>query len=321
MPIQPGVEITKQKILDKITEEKIMERYLGLEVDTECFLHNPLRPDRRAGCRFYYNNKGRLYFHDWGKFHWDCFAVVQYRYGETFMEALKRIVYDFSLKEVADQCFEKYEPPIKTRAEVKVAVRDWNKEDLKFWGEGNIKEDTLSWGRVYPLKAFWINGEYYRCWKTDPTYCYYFGNGLYKLYFPLRKEGRFWQNVSQLDDDLTQCWHQLPEKGDILILTKAKKDSMSMHTFNIISDAVLSETHLIKPEKMANYKSRFPIIYTLFDNDQTGRALAIEYYKEYGIPYLMFPKGWPKDFFANVALFGEIEMIKIIDQCKKRLKI
>ena len=119
MPIQPGIEITKQAILDRISEEKIMEKYLGLQIDTETFYQNPLRPDKRAGCRFYYNSKGRLYFHDWGKFHWDCFAVIQYRYGDTFMQALRRIAHDFSLHDVEVQYFQREAPPIKQREEVR----------------------------------------------------------------------------------------------------------------------------------------------------------------------------------------------------------
>lgn len=316
MPIQPGIELTKIAILERLTEEKIMERYIGLEVDTESFFQNPLRPDQRPGCRFYYNSKGRLYFHDWGKFHWDCFAVVQYRYGDSFIQALRRISHDFSLKDIEAQYFQEYVPIIKVREEVKVCVRNWEKDDLKFWNKGGVDTNTLKWGNTFALKAFWINNEYYKCWKNDPTYCYYFGNGLYKLYFPARKEMRFWQNINQVDDDLTQFWDQLPPTGEILILTKSKKDGLSMYTFDITADAVLSETHLIKPEKMAQYKARFKYIFTLFDHDQAGRYLALKYWKVYGIPYLMFPKGWRKDFFANVELFGRVGMIKIIHEWK-----
>lgn len=317
MPIQPGVELTKTTILERITQEQIMERYLEVPVDTETFYQNPLRPDRRPGCRYYYNNQGKLYFHDWGKFHWDCFAVVQYRYGLSFIEALKKISHDFSLRDIEATHFEKYQAPVKVREEVKVCVRNWEKVDLDFWKKGNIDVDTLKAYDIYPLKAFWINNEYYKCWKNDPTYCYYFGQGLYKLYFPARKEMRFWQNINQTTDDLTQGWNKLPTNGDLLFITKSYKDVVSMSTFGLVADAVLSETHLISSARMANYKNRFKTIYTLFDADQAGRRLAIKFLNVHGVPPLFFPKGWGKDFYDNVKIFGEIEMIKLIDQWKK----
>jgi len=315
MPIQPGFELTKKAILERLTQEEIFEKYLGLEVDDGVFYCNPLRPDKRASCRYYYNAKGVLYFHDWGKYHWDCFAIVQYKFGGlSFTDAIRKIAKDFNLLNSDVNFQQQYVTlRIKERAEVKVAVRHWNDEDLKFWKAGNITVDTLTKFNVHPIKAFWINKEYYRCWQSDPTYCYYFGNGLYKLYFPKRTTARFYQNIDQIGDDLTQGWNNLPETGDILFLTKSYKDVMSMSTFGLISDAVLSETHVIKPEKIELYKQRFKKIYTLFDNDQTGRRLAIRYYRNYGIPYLMFPKSWKKDFFDNVRLFGVDKMQEIIN--------
>lgn len=321
MPIQPGLELKKSLILEKVTQEQIFEKYLGYEIDTESNFLNPLRPDRKASCRFYYNSEGKLYFHDFGKFHWDCFAVVQYRYGLKFIEALRKIVEDFTLVEVDVQFVNEKPLIVKERIDIQVAVRDWTREDLKFWERGCISEEILRNGNVYPLKAFWVNKEYFKCWKSDPTYCYYFGNGLYKIYFPSRKEGRFFQNLNQSVDNITQGYYGLPRTGDHLIITKSYKDVLSMRAFNIIADAVISETHLLLPERIEEYKKRFTHIYTLFDNDQTGRRLAIKYWKTYNIPYLMFPKGWGKDFFDNASIFGRYHMAEIVEEIQKKLVV
>lgn len=317
MPITPGIELRKDAILARITQEQIFERYLGIDVNTEIFNCNPLRPDRRPGCRFYYNAIGTLYFNDFGKYHWDCFAVVQYKYDCSFIDALRRIVRDFSLQDSNTIERNTYSMPVKERQEIAVSVRAWEKSDIQFWKQGNITVEDLAKFDVYPIKSYWVNKEYYKCWKTDPTYCYYFGHGLYKLYFPLRNEMRFFQNISAIDDDLTQGWNKLPPTGDILFITKSYKDVISMSTFGLTADSVLAENHLVRPEKMANYKERFPYIFTLFDPDAVGRRLAIKYYKVYGVPYLMFPRGWRKDFFANVSAYGPDMMRKLIQEWKK----
>lgn len=317
MPITPGFELTKKNILTRITEEEIFEKYLGYRVDEGISFTNPLRPDQSPGCRFYTAPNGRPYFHDFGKFHWDCFNVVMFKYGVDFMDALRIIVRDFDIREIAQSYgIEQRVAPLKIREEIKVAVRDWNKADAAFWKRGNITLEYLKEWNVYPCKAVWINNQYYKMLPNDPCYCYYFGNALYKLYFPKRTYNRFFQNINQSIDDLTQGWNKLPATGDILFIQKSYKDVISMSTFGLISDAVLSENHLIKREKIANYKERFSFIFTLFDPDQTGRRLAIKYEKVYGIPPLMFPSTWAKDWFANVELFGPERMKEVIEEWK-----
>ena len=317
MPITPGFELTKKNILTRITEEQIFEKYLGLQVDEGVNLINPLRIDNRPSCRFYIASNGRPYFKDFGKFHWDCFNVVEYKYGVSFIEALKIIVKDFDIKEIeANYSNNDRVIPIKQRATIKIALRKWTNADAIFWKEGNIELDYLSEWSVYPCKSIWINNEHYICHPNDPCYCYYFGNELYKLYFPKRQYNRFFQNINQVTDDLTQGWNKLPKTEEVLILQKSYKDVISMSTFGITADAVLSENHLIKSDKMANYKSRFKYIFTLFDYDQVGRNLAIKYYKAYNIPYLMFPNTWEKDWFANVKKFGPERIKEIIEEWK-----
>jgi hypothetical protein len=307
MPIEPGIELRKDNILKRVTQEQIFEAYLGLPVDTDTNYINPLRIDKEPGCRYYYNSLGKLYFKDFGsKHHWDCFAVVQYKYGCNFIEALKIIVKDFSLNGLeATNSVVQYIPPIKTRSVIKVQVRDWTKEDLQYWLQFNITYDILKLGNIHPCKAVWFGEEYYRCKSNDPCYCYYFGRDLYKLYFPKRKKGenRFIQNLS-INDDMLQGLSLLPESAPYLILTKSYKDVLSLLSFGINSVAVHSEYHIIKRDLYENLHTRFPIIYTLFDNDPAGRSLSIRYRDLYNVQNLLFPMGWLKDFSDNVKQKG-----------------
>jgi len=317
MPIEPGINLTKETILSKVTQEQIFEAYLGLPVDTGTSYINPLRVDKRPGCRYYYNALGKLYFHDFGKNHWDCFAVVQYKFACTFAECLKIIVKDFSLNHLSStNNVVKYIPETKIREVIKVSVRDWNDKDIEYWAQYNISPTILKIGNVYPCKSVWINDEHYKIKSIDPCYCYYFGNNMYKLYFPFRDYNRFFQNI-HLSDNTLQGFHLLPASGPYLVLTKSYKDVLSLYSFGIVSAAVLSEYHLIKEELYEHLLSRFPLIVTLFDNDETGRKLTIKYINKYRTPYLLFPIGsFAKDFSDNVKRFGVDKMNEI---CKLKL--
>src|SRR5690348_17222810 len=100
MPILPGIPLRKDEILSRVTQEQIFEAYLGLPIDVGTTYINPLRADKSPGCRYYYRGS-KLYFHDFGKYHWDCFAVVQYKFNCSFIESLRIIVRDFHLNNLS----------------------------------------------------------------------------------------------------------------------------------------------------------------------------------------------------------------------------
>ena len=92
------VQLNKDNILKKTTQEAIMEKYLGLPVDLDKSYINPLRNDHEPGCKYWYSKTGKLYFHDFSRgFMWDCFAVVQHKYDLSFYAALSRINKDMAL--------------------------------------------------------------------------------------------------------------------------------------------------------------------------------------------------------------------------------
>lgn len=315
MPVQPGIDLTKKTILSLITEEQIFEKYLEIEPIEGINYINPLRLDRGAGCRFYYNNQGRLKFKDFAKgYNWDCFNIVQYRYNLTFPEALKKIVKDFSLNSQNEVlALSIIEREIKEREKIRIAIREWEEKDLAYWKQYNIDIDTLRKYNVHPCRAIWTNNEYYKCKEKDPCYCYYFGDNLYKLYFPYRDNARFFQNISQVNDSLIQGYHQLNKQVDHCIITKSFKDVLSLSTFDINSGAVLSETHVLKQEQIDELKQKYKHVFTLFDNDSTGRKLAIKYKQLFNIDYLMFPFTMEKDFSDNVKVYSVEKMQNIIN--------
>lgn len=319
MPVEPGIELRKDNILKRVTQEQIFEAYLGLPVDTGTNYINPLRIDKSPGCRYYYNGVGKLYFKDFaGKYHWDCFAVVQHKYSCTFIEALKIIVKDFNLNGLeATNSVVQYVPQPKSRSIIRVTTREWDKEDIAYWKQFNISLEILTLGAVYPCKAVWFGEEYYRCYPKDPCYCYYGGGDLYKLYFPNRQKGnnKFITNIS-INDDFLFGQHLLPKTNPYVVLTKSYKDVLSLLSFGICSISIHSEYHLINSDMYTKIRGIYFKVFSLFDNDISGRSITIKYNNMYGTTPLLFPIGWPKDFSDNVKYKGVDKMKDIIQWVK-----
>ena len=77
-------KITKELILSKVSEETLMEHYLGLPVKKGIF-KSPLRTDNNPTCSFGRDSYGRLIFKDFsGDFYGDAFEVVKKR--ETIID-------------------------------------------------------------------------------------------------------------------------------------------------------------------------------------------------------------------------------------------
>lgn len=84
-------------ILGKVSEEQLMEHYLGIPVKKGLF-RSPLRQDRNPTCAFYRNKKGELILKDFaGYFSGNVFSVVMEKFQCSFSKALQIIGNDFGI--------------------------------------------------------------------------------------------------------------------------------------------------------------------------------------------------------------------------------
>ncbi len=94
--IEP-ITVTKDLILSKVTEENIMEHYLGIPVKKGLF-KSTLRKDNRPTVAFYRNPKGVLMYKDFGDgFTSDFIGVVMYKFSCSYGKALQIIANDFGI--------------------------------------------------------------------------------------------------------------------------------------------------------------------------------------------------------------------------------
>ena len=95
---------------------------------------------------------------------------------------------------------------------------------------------------------------------------------------------------------MIQGWEQLPESGDLLIITKSYKDVMLLYEYNIPAIAPNGEYVIISEEVINSLKKRFKNIFILFDNDLAGVKNSHKYKKAYNdIPIIFLKRKYSKD--------------------------
>jgi hypothetical protein len=323
--------ITKDDILNKIKQEEIFEKYIGIYPDCKKNYLNPLRlDDNHASCRFYYDNRGILKFKDFAvRWNIDCFNVVQMIYNVNFIQACYIIAEDFDLKnkEIDRSLLEERkviqrENLKKIKVKIQVKSRNFVKFDIEYWAKFGIDVIDLQYYNVFPVTHAWLGDDLIYIEKgTDVCYCYYFWGDNYKLYFPNRKKNSSYFRFIHNNQEIIQGYKQLDESGDYLVITKSLKDVIAMRRFGINAVAPMTETVMVNKPAFDHLITRFPIIFTLFDRDRAGKLLTIKHRKEYSTIPLMFTKDDEKDFTDNFARYGYSYMSDYIQETKNKFNL
>lgn len=279
-----GLDITEDLVFSYLSEKQIMEHYLGISVVFNKLVRSPLRHDKKPTASFYIDNGGYLRFHDFGNGdHLNCFGVIMKRFNLDYSDAIKRcyteLIEGKEIQIIPEENRVKYE---KVEKILEVKRRKLTQEDLDWWNQYGISEQTLKRFEVDGLQTLWLNKRItYNSHSRDIGYLYNFGSGIFKAYFPTRSEYRFISNTNKY---IIQGYNQLPKKGQKLIITKALKDVMTLYELGYTAIAPQAESVLISANQMIELKGRFKKIVSLMDFDYTGVRLMNKMKKLYGIP-------------------------------------
>lgn len=316
-------ELTKENILKYISEEDIFRKYISHNFNLGESFKSPLRDDDDTpSFNVYYNHEqGRVLYKDFGRTSGSAFTFVMELYHLTFTEALIKINNDFNLgllpKYITKNLVVTNKPtiiaprvivePKKVVIKLFAYTRSFTQKDLEYWASFGITLPTLKKFNVYAIyKLFTANYLKWTHSEDNPIYGYYFKKTLnIKAYRPFAPKGERWSSDLDSRVDL-QGYDQLPETGEILIITKAMKDVMTLYELGYNAVAPTSENSVIPKEKVLELLSRFKIVYSLYDRDKTGVINARKLWKEYGIIPLFVPKKLAcKDISDARKLHGE----------------
>ena len=291
-------DLTIKYILSKVSEEEIFEKY-GTKVQAGMF-RSTLRKDRHPTCRFYRNKNNRLILHDFsGNFNGDCFEMVMLKLRCNFPDALYDIACKFGIMsgEPRHPAASSIIIGPKTLCEIRIKSGNWDRQHYQYWLDYGIKMPTLSKFDVVPVERCWLNGYifYNRDFtkKNEVVFAYRFGGLDYKVYFPNRDRTkvRFLHN----NPDILQGYDQLPDTGEVVVITKAMKDVMCLNEFGIPAIAPMGETTVVSDGVLMDLFERFDKVYALYDRDRTGK-IALLNLRARKVKPLLMPKGTTKDF-------------------------
>lgn len=324
--IKQYIPLSREEILKRITEEEIFSYIFNENIDLHKKYVAPYRQDNNAGCFFsFYNDK--LQFVDFGdkETHKNCFDLFRRTYNLSYRETLERInsIFKLGLGGNSDEIKEvKYTPKIENtispnvKKETKILcyLRDYNLEDLKFWGSYGISKEQLISDKVYPVIAFKSekNGEPYIINNLKQSYVFsdFEGNRL-KIYSPYSNY-KWVTNCNQ--NDIGEI-NKLPKKGNRLIITKSYKDCRVLRNMGLNSIWLQNERVVPRDDTLKDLCKRFKDIYVFFDNDSTGLShtkvmmdkLKEVCYKKNKIKNILIPPILLKDNIKDISDFRKIK--------------
>lgn len=297
-------EITLDWILSKVTEYEIYAKYIG-EFKVGMIYNSPFRKDKNPSFGIFYSKKThQLLFKDHGT--GECGNIikfVQLYTGKTeYKDILKDIVNRLNITNNTKLDHSKeYKQPTETI--IGVVRQDFTEADKQYWSQFNIDLETLKKYDVNSIKYYLCNGIVKGIYKPEnPMYAYKVYNN-FKIYRPLADKYHKWRN--NLTEYDIQGYKQLPEKGDVLIITKSLKDVMCLYKMDIPAVSPASESTFIPNIALEELKKRFKRIIILFDRDKAGCKYLRKISQETGLePLLIHKKFKAKDVSDAIKLNG-----------------
>ena len=144
--------------------------------------------------------------------------------------------------------------------------------------------------------------------KNSKAFAYCYGEYKYKL---LQPDNKFkW--ITNATKDIVQGWNQLPEKGDLCIITSSLKDSMLFYSYGYAACAPGSESGFIPEDKLKELKSRFKEVLIFFDNDEPGIKNAAKFAAKYNLKYTNIPEEYKQKDITDFYKKYKRERTKII---------
>lgn len=298
--------ITKEILLNSVSQEEYFEYYLGIHVKKGLFCSpSIIRKDGKPTCSFYKNSRGDLVFKDFAGPTFNFVGCVMHIFNCNYYKALRIIANDFGI--IDSPKIEKNLPKIQysgyilketDKARIQVELQEFSQKELDWWQGFGIGYPTLKKYKVFSIKSVFLNGNYFMSSEEkSPIFGYYGGENsdgdeLWRLYMPTKRTYRFMSNWSSI---MIQGSKQLPKSGGSIIISKAMKDVMLLHEFGIAAIAPNSENTFITDSQIEKLVIKFGRVVIFFDNDLPGIKSAHKYKKKYGLNCIFIRRKYSKD--------------------------
>lgn len=306
---KPPDNITLDWILSKVTEYDIYAKYIG-QFKVGMIYNSPFRKDKNPSFGIYYSKRTKqLLFKDHGT--GECGNVIKFvslftgktEYNDILSDIVDNLNITNNTKLVSSK---QYIPP--TETVIGVVRQEFTDVDINYWKQFNISINTLKKFNVNSIKYYLCNGIVKGTYKREnPMYAYKVYNN-FKIYRPLADKYTKWRN--NLTDYDIQGYEQLPQKGDILFITKSMKDVMCLHEMGYPAVSPSSESTFLPKDVLEQLKTRFKRIIILFDRDAAGVKRSRKLSRETGLEAMFINKKFKAKDVSDAVKANSFEEIK-----------
>lgn len=301
--------ITLDLILSKVTEYDIYAKYIG-QFKVGMIYNSPFRKDKNPSFGIYYSKRTKqLLFKDHGT--GECGNVIKFvslftgktEYNDILSDIVDKLNITNNTKLVSSK---QYIPP--TETVIGVVRQEFTDVDINYWKQFNISINTLKKFNVNSIKYYLCNGIVKGTYKREnPMYAYKVYNN-FKIYRPLADKYTKWRN--NLTDYDIQGYEQLPQKGDILFITKSMKDVMCLYEMGYPAVSPSSESTFLPKDVLEQLKTRFKRIIILFDRDVAGVKRSRKLSRETGLEAMFINKKFKAKDISDAVKADNFEEIK-----------
>lgn len=305
---QQDVPITLDYILSKVTEYDIYARYIG-QFKIGYIYNSPFRKDKNPSFGIFKSRKsGKLLFKDHGN--GECGDVIKfvelYTGLTNYNDILNRIIADMSITNNTKLKSTKHYESKDTV--IGIVRQDWTDFDKQYWSQFGITKETLTKFNVSSIKYYLCDGIVKGIYKDEnPMYAYKVYDH-FKVYRPLADKYTKWRNNLTPYD--IQGYEQLPEKGDLLIITKSLKDVMCLYEMGYTAISPSSESTFIPDKALNQLKKRFKRILICFDRDGPGVKYMRKISLKTGLKGFLVHKKWKAKDISDAIKLNGFEAIK-----------
>ena len=239
-------------------------------------ISNPLLKEKQQTPSFniFFSKKQNTWFyHDFATGDkGNCIELVKKIFNISFRGALEKIANDLSLKMTNDvsnfSANLHSEKPLNRLKEIPLEKKHFSNKEIDYWMEYGISIEILNKYGVFPLKEIYGQKAIENDLVFDPIFCYSY-SGANKIYRPFSKRQKF-SYTGTKNEDFYFGFEQLPESGDLVLITGGEKDVMSLNAKGFDAICLNSETANPSESLIKILKTKFDTVAVLYDTDETG---------------------------------------------------
>lgn len=301
--------ITLDYILSKVTEYDIYARYLG-QFKVGFIYNSPFRKDKNPSFGIFRSRKtGKLLFKDHGN--GECGDVIKfvelYTGITNYNDLLNQIVKDMRITNKTVLKSTK-ESDKSDETVIGVVRQDWTEVDKQYWSQFGISLKTLKKYNVSSIKYYLCDGVVKGVYRdSSPMYAYKVYDR-FKIYRPLADKYTKWRN--NLTGYDIQGFEQLPNEGELLIITKSLKDVMCLYEMGYNAISPSSESTFIPNDVLQNILKRFKRVLLCFDRDIPGCKNMRKISLKTGLKCMLVHKKWGAKDISDAIKKNGFETIK-----------